>query len=65
MNEGTPEDIRRGIRRRKKGENRRTKFKKKGIEKKPRYKALSEYNTCGRETQNMKQHLKIKTYVRR
>jgi len=29
MNEGTPEDVRRGLRRRTKGENGRTKLKKK------------------------------------
>jgi hypothetical protein len=50
MNEGTAEDIRRGTRRRTKGENGRIKFKKKGIENKPRRKAFSEHSTCDRET---------------
>jgi len=49
MGEETPEDIRRGMRRRTKGENGRIKSKK-SIEKKRRWKTFSGYRTSEGET---------------
>ena len=55
MSEGS-EDIIKGMRRRTKGENRRTKFKK-IIDKKGRWKAFSECGTCDRETSKYEEKL--------
>jgi hypothetical protein len=64
MNAGTPEEIRRGVRRRTKGENGRTEFKKK-IGKKGKWKTFSEYSSVTGKLQNIKRNFKIKIYMRR